>query len=122
MEILNVKLDSNDFFQRQALNATMCYAHDMLVYILRLPEVSFKADDAEEVLRRFRTLKPEYERQFLDLVRPLYKNIQRYMALEESCLYSGSYNAERLKALNTLEKTINDMREDSVFKYARSML
>ncbi len=122
MEILNVKLDSNDFFQRQALNATMSYAHDMLVYILRRPEVSFKADDAEEVLRRFRTLKPEYERQFLDLVRPLYKNIQRYMALEESCLYSGSYNAERLKALNTLEKTINDMREDSVFKYARSML
>jgi hypothetical protein len=122
VEILNVKLESNDFFQRQALNATMSYAHDMLVYILRRPEVSFKADDAEEVLRRFRTLKPEYERQFLDLVRPLYKNIQRYMALEESCLYSGSYNAERLKALNTLEKTINDMREDSVFKYARSML
>lgn len=105
--------------------ANLEHAHRLLVYVLRRPEVDFTAPNIEPVLRRCRSVNPEYNKAFYQIFQALNGALIQYIRFEESCTMSGKYRPDldtaRAKLKAIIERYENEEDLETIRK-ARRML
>ena len=99
-------LPTADLFQDSMRRLNLQYAHAALVYILRRPDNDLQAPIAESMLRRHRSVNPEYLVVFYENFSGLIGAIQRYISLEESCTKSGAYRKDLAVVFARLQRIL----------------
>lgn len=105
------KLPTSAMFQPMLAIATLGYAHAVLVYMLRRPDLALTAAQVEPLLRRSRSVKSEYLDRFYENLSPLTRALIRYAGLEESVTKSGAYEKDRVSALDSVIRCIRELED-----------
>lgn len=105
------KLPTSAMFQPMLSTAMLGFAHAVLVYMLRRPDLPFTAAQVEPLLRRCRSVRPEYLGRYYENLSPLVRALIRYAGLEESVTKSGAYEKDRLAALDSVLRCIRELED-----------
>lgn len=112
LPLIDQKLDSDAVFPDSVRAIQLESAHKLLVYILRRPDIAFKAPTLERVMRMHRNVRTEYLQEFYMVLSGLIRSIHTYINFEESCSMSGKYRRDLDLARERLERIVRQFEDE----------